>query len=54
MTEAVGRSADSAISMRSAFEVPDDIVYLNCASLAPRLRGVTAAGQAALERMAAP
>ncbi len=54
MTEPVGGSADSALSIRNAFEVPTDIVYLNCASLAPRLRSITAAGQAALERMAAP
>jgi kynureninase len=39
---------------RNAFEVPEDVVYLNCASLAPRLKRVTAAGHAAVERMAAP
>ena len=33
MTEPVGGSADSALSIRNAFEVPTDIVYLNCASL---------------------
>ena len=39
---------------RAHFEVPDDVVYLNCASLAPRLKAVSTAGRAALDRMAAP
>jgi len=39
---------------RNAFEVPEDVIYLNCASLAPRLKRVTAAGHAAVDRMAAP
>lgn len=39
---------------RDAFEIPENITYLNCASLSPRLKVVTAAGRAALERMAAP
>lgn len=36
------------------FEVPDEIAYLNVANLAPQLRPVRAAGEAALERRAAP
>lgn len=42
------------LQQRGAFDVPDHIAYLNCASLAPRLRSVTAAGHAAVDRMAAP
>jgi selenocysteine lyase/cysteine desulfurase len=38
----------------SAFDVPDDVIYLNCASLAPRLKSVTVAARAALDRMAVP
>jgi selenocysteine lyase/cysteine desulfurase len=36
------------------FEVPDGIAYFNVANLAPQLRSVRAAGEAALERRAAP
>ena len=44
----------STRSERDAFEVPEHITYLNSASLSPRLKVVTAAGQGALERMATP
>ena len=37
-----------------AFDVPGDVIYLNCASLAPRLKSVTDAGQAAINKMAKP
>ena len=39
---------------RDAFDVPDDITYLNCANLAPRLRSVSEAGAAAVERLSRP
>lgn len=39
---------------RAAFDVSDHITYLNSASLCPRLKVVTAAGHATIERMAAP
>jgi selenocysteine lyase/cysteine desulfurase len=39
---------------RDAFEIPEHITYLNCASVSPRLKVVTEAGRATLERMAAP
>jgi selenocysteine lyase/cysteine desulfurase len=39
---------------RSLFEVPDEVAYFNTASLAPPLRSVRAAGEAALARSAAP
>ncbi len=39
---------------RDAFEIPDHVNYLNCASLCPRLKAVTAAGQSMLERTGAP
>src|SRR3954447_427943 len=40
--------------MRDAFEIPDDIGYFNTASLAPQLRSVRAAGEAAFEQRARP
>jgi selenocysteine lyase/cysteine desulfurase len=52
MTEPLPRR--SSASARNAFDVPDNVAYLNCASLAPRLKSVTAAGQAALEQTARP
>jgi selenocysteine lyase/cysteine desulfurase len=39
---------------RRLFEIPDEVVYLNGASLCPGLRSVRAAGEAALARRAAP
>ncbi len=39
---------------RQLFDVPDHVTYLNCANLAPRLHAVTAAGHAAVDRMASP
>jgi len=39
---------------RKLFEVEDGVAYFNTASLAPQLRSVRAAGEAALERRAAP
>ncbi len=39
---------------RDLFELPDDLAYLNCAFMAPQLRGVTEAGVAAVRRKAAP
>jgi selenocysteine lyase/cysteine desulfurase len=39
---------------RKLYEVPDGIAYFNTASLAPQLRSVRAAGEAALERRGAP
>jgi selenocysteine lyase/cysteine desulfurase len=41
-------------AQRALFDVPEAVTYLNCASLAPRLRAVTAAGHDAVERMATP
>jgi selenocysteine lyase/cysteine desulfurase len=40
--------------MRDAFEIPDDIGYFNTASLAPQLRSVREAGEAAFEQRARP
>jgi len=39
---------------RPLFELPEGIAYLNVANLAPQLRSVRAAGEAALERRGAP
>jgi selenocysteine lyase/cysteine desulfurase len=41
-------------SERAAFNVPADIAYFNTASLAPQLRAVRTAGEAALERRGRP
>jgi selenocysteine lyase/cysteine desulfurase len=39
---------------RHRFDLPDDVAYLNCAYMAPQLRSVTAAGQAAVAAKARP
>jgi selenocysteine lyase/cysteine desulfurase len=39
---------------RELFDIPDDVVYLNCASLAPLLKAAVEAGAAALARRARP
>ncbi|MEE8098965.1 MAG: aminotransferase class V-fold PLP-dependent enzyme, partial [Hyphomicrobium sp.] len=39
---------------RDLFDVPEEIVYLNCANLAPRLRSVSEAGKAAMDRLGSP
>ena len=40
--------------MRNLFAITDDVTYLNCASLGPRLHAVNAAGHAAVDAMATP
>lgn len=49
-------SAASAVigTVRHLFEIPDDVVYLNCASMAPQLRSVSARGIAAVQTKATP
>jgi selenocysteine lyase/cysteine desulfurase len=42
------------LPVQHAFDIPGDIVYLNCASLSPQLRSVTEAGSQALRRKASP
>jgi selenocysteine lyase/cysteine desulfurase len=42
------------LPVRTAFDIPEDIVYLNCASLSPQLRSVTEAGSKAVGRKASP
>jgi selenocysteine lyase/cysteine desulfurase len=39
---------------RALFEIPDDVTYLNCASMSPQLRSVTAAGIDAVRSKASP
>ena len=39
---------------RDLFEIPDDVTYLNCASMAPQLRCVTEAGLRAVRTKASP
>lgn len=41
-------------SQRDAFDVPPGVAYFNTAGLAPMLRSVRAAGEAALQRRAQP
>jgi selenocysteine lyase/cysteine desulfurase len=41
-------------SQRRAFNVPEDVAYLNTANLSPQLRVVRSAGEAALERRGRP
>jgi selenocysteine lyase/cysteine desulfurase len=41
-------------NQRHLFEIPDEIVYLNCASFAPQMRSVREAGEQALARTAQP
>jgi selenocysteine lyase/cysteine desulfurase len=41
-------------AVRDLFEIPDGITYLNCASMAPQLRGVTEAGLRAVRTKASP
>jgi selenocysteine lyase/cysteine desulfurase len=46
------RAADG--SPRELFEIPDAVTYLNCASMSPQLRAVTAAGIDAVRAKASP
>jgi selenocysteine lyase/cysteine desulfurase len=41
-------------AQRELFDIPDDVAYLNCASLAPLLKAAVEAGAAALARRAGP
>ena len=51
MTESAKQKLDH---QRHLFEIPDDVAYFNLASLAPQLREVRLAGEAALAQRAAP
>ncbi len=56
-TTGAGRNERSAAALprqREPFALPPDVVYLNCANLAPHLRAVTAAGKEALRRFRNP
>ena len=44
----------SAASERPLFAIPPDVTYLNCASMSPQLRSVTAAGLVAVRSKASP
>ena len=44
----------SVASERGLFAIPDDVTYLNCASMSPQLRSVTAAGLVAVRGKASP
>ena len=52
MTTAIAQSAPA--SQRALFEIPDDVTYLNCASMSPQLRAVTQAGLDAVRAKASP
>jgi selenocysteine lyase/cysteine desulfurase len=44
----------STASERSLFSIPADVTYLNCASMSPQLRAVTAAGLVAVRSKGSP
>ncbi|MEO8562192.1 MAG: aminotransferase class V-fold PLP-dependent enzyme [bacterium] len=48
------RAPQLIASQRALFEIPEDVTYLNCASMSPQLRTVTAAGLAAVQTKASP
>ena len=49
------RADDGTLApQRALFEIPDDVTYLNCASMSPQLRTVTAAGIDAVRQKASP
>jgi selenocysteine lyase/cysteine desulfurase len=48
------RTTPPITSQRALFEIPDDVTYLNCASMSPQLGSVTAAGLAAVQAKASP
>lgn len=53
--EAIARDlASSTQSVRALFEIPDDVIYLNCANMAPQLRSVTQAGIDAVKKKSGP
>jgi selenocysteine lyase/cysteine desulfurase len=41
-------------SVRELFDIPEDVTYLNCASMSPQLRSVTEAGHHAVRSKASP
>jgi selenocysteine lyase/cysteine desulfurase len=47
-------SSIAPASERALFQIPDDVTYLNCASMSPQLRTVTAAGLVAVRAKASP
>lgn len=51
MTESAGRRITS---QRALFDIPDDVTYLNCASMSPQLAAVTEAGLAGVRSKTAP
>jgi len=51
----VTTGADDLLSgQRDLFELPEEVVYLNCATMAPQLRAVGEAGVEAIRRLRAP
>ncbi|HEX8568239.1 MAG TPA: aminotransferase class V-fold PLP-dependent enzyme [Pyrinomonadaceae bacterium] len=54
MTEIINTDESVIPSQRDLFEIPEDITYLNCASISPQLRSGTAAGFESVKTKAAP
>lgn len=50
----VSDQANALESQRGLFEIPEGVTYLNCASMSPQLRSVTAAGMDAVRAKASP
>jgi selenocysteine lyase/cysteine desulfurase len=54
MTKIINNNESLLSSQRDLFEIPEDITYLNCASISPQLRAGTAAGFESVKTKAAP
>jgi len=54
MNEIINTKETMLSSQRDLFEIHEDITYLNCASISPQLRSVTAAGFESVKTKAAP
>jgi len=53
-TESTQKISEKFASVRTLFEIPEGVTYLNCAYMAPRLGSVTKAGMDAISATAAP
>ncbi|MEO6529210.1 MAG: aminotransferase class V-fold PLP-dependent enzyme [Gemmatimonadaceae bacterium] len=49
-----GSASTELPSQRALFEIPDGVTYLNCASMSPQLKSVTAAGLESVRAKASP
>ncbi len=54
MTDTLKSESKILSSQRHLFEIPEDVTYLNCASMSPQLRVVSAAGLGSVKSKAEP